>query len=406
MDGSTGIRKYADAAGLTRLWLRRGGARPGFTQPPTAQYVDTKGFRVDRHGRRVRATQAENFREIAWNLPEPEGTEPEPPPAAPPTLADAIALADGSPLFKKTLDALAREGWGIAVDPSAKAPACALGPCSITLDLPRRSILAARLVHEVGLARALTGAPLPAIDPAQPTFVRENALALLDRHGEAKLFHALVRDEVLAYGGPDIGGPGLRGDQALGYRYFRTGAISRDAALASISRSVDAEELRGFDRELGPVVAQHLDAAFVSGTPMPARPGNAFLETLDRVRALPAFDQTTVAAALRAKLVARPGLRPHQEVFGAKLLGGPFADVELRQPVYEKPGVQRLVLVPSKGFSFDSVAAWYGRGQPHHLGARATDDLATVAYGDGPRWLFATFSVTSGELAAIAFQPV
>src|SRR5512140_1580779 len=252
-------RLVVDAHGRTRLKLKRGRGAYDGPEGPHAHYFGETGQRLDEQGRLIEARTRRNFRPIKWDLP---AARP-PAPAGPPDLDAAVALARRSPTFRRLLDEVLRSGWVIELAVPGFGSGCRKGPNTISLDAGERGAFVARLVHDVGYALGL-GEALPVVDVNAAGFPREDALFLMRKWGHATLNQAIVRDEILAAGGPDIGGPGLRGLQHEAYDLFRRGEMPLARAIDALAFSVDGALAVGMMPYKGPRVVSNLERAFIA----------------------------------------------------------------------------------------------------------------------------------------------
>jgi hypothetical protein len=147
-------------------------------------------------------------------------------PRTPPSIDHALAVASRSALFTRMLDDVLREGWVLDLARIGRPRGVTKGPHLIAIEPEPPGPFVGRLVLAVALAHALP-AGLPIADPGDKSFVHANAVAYLKWDGEARLDAATARDEILAAGGPDIGGPGLRGGQLHFYDGFVRGILTR-----------------------------------------------------------------------------------------------------------------------------------------------------------------------------------
>jgi hypothetical protein len=344
-DGSTTVRTVRSASGALLVKVKRGRGKDG----AHAYFFDGAGGRINTNGEPVRARSCST--RIEWDLGEPEARM-----AASFDLPGAIALASRSRTFARALKDVLAEGWEIV---AAGPPGVHKGPHLVVLEPPA---LVAHLIHVVPLARALR-APLAVADPADPTFAHDNAIQYLRWDGAAHVDAAIARDEILADGGPDIGGPGLRGDQLHFFEGFRRGLFTHAEAAERIGLSADSPEARGFSPAVGPRIAQIFARAFLPPPPPTTVLPNALIATIERARA--ASPGTGLAS------VAQDGLR-----------------VDVRRT--------RVLISLDRGGaeSYGAFAAYYGFGTAHHVNSSSTP-LATVAYG---ATMYATYEVGTGAL--------
>jgi hypothetical protein len=402
---NTPPRTSLDAEGNTRVKLKRGRTAPSYGQGSHAHYVGTDGVRLDRQGRRVDLRANGNFAAITWDLEKDDVA----PTFELPKLAPAIELlVKRSTTVKRLLDEVSRAGWIVQLADKFYPSAVRKGPHVIEVDVSLRHAFVARLVHDIAFARALRS-PLPVLDAKTPGFAHDDGLFYLRCEGEAALVTAIVRDEILSFGGPDIGAPGLRGSQLDAYAAFKRGQIDEARAKELIAVSPDGAWVAGADPKRGPRVAQNLDAAFVTERPPPIqRLRSDAIEAIERLRRLRSFDRGALERDLGVRFAMRDDQGPnvHLRRHEADLEYGPLEHAELREPV---PGISglapRLVLRP-RALSYPQVAAWLGPGEPHHVDA-SLERLAhaTVAYPFDTTTMFVTFRVRDVAVRSLTVVP-
>jgi hypothetical protein len=389
-------RILADARGRTRLKLKRGRGAHDDPNGPHAHYFSVAGTRCDQSGRLVEARARGNFRAVRWDLPEAAPSLP----SGPPDLSVALTLARRSATFRAELDNVLRSGWVIELAAPGFGAGCRKGPNTISLDTSTRGGFVARMVRDVAYANALAE-PLPVLDAKAPGFLREDSLFLMRKWGQAMLCLAIVRDEILAAGGPDIGGPGLRGLQHEAYDQHRRQGIPLARTIDAIAFSIDGALAAGFSPFGGPRVGRNLEQAFVAPPVIVASSMSAeMLQVLERVRLLPTIDEHTIGRVFEVELAPRPLAveTPYLQVRAALLDHGPFSWVELREPA---PGashlVPRVLLTPRFQMSQFDLGSWFGLGVAH--GVDPLDaPTATAAYAAEHREMYVTYAAEDARV--------
>jgi hypothetical protein len=324
---------------------------------------------------------------------------------APPTLDldSAIAVALRSATFGAVWTNARRAGWAIRLARGGEPTGVFKGPHLIALEPAPPSALAARLAHQVALAVALA-APLPIRAPDDPRFVRKNAAWFLKQDGAARLLAAIVRDEILATGGPDIGGPGLRGEQLRVFEAFKRGRLPWAATVERIGLSRDSLEARGFTTADGPRIARNLASAFVA-PPREVDGDAGGREVIARIcrmrrRARP-LTASTVAAGLGVvlcKTSADGEVITHEGELAPRL-----AEVSLRTPVFG--GDARIVvwLRGEAALGYESFVSRFGPCEPHHVDS-SDRPRATVMCVRPVGRVYATFAPETGVVHAITVE--
>jgi hypothetical protein len=400
-------RFVTDAEGHLRMKLKRGTGHERAEEGPHVHYFSRTGVRLGRDGSRVDARSRDNFRPIKWDLPEQAPARA----SGPPNVEAALDVARRSPTFRRLLDETLRSGWGIELGNAAFGSGCRKGPHTIALD-SRRSTFVARMIHHVALACALAE-PLPSLDPAHPSFVREATVFLMRRDGHAALHQAIVRDEILLAGGPDIGGPGLRGLQLEAYDVHRRERVAIERAVDAVALSIDGEHADGFTPETGPRLARNVRAAFVApSTVVSAGLTSEMVQAFERLRHIPAQPHP-IGRAFGVELAPRPLAiqTPYLDVHAALLPEGPFSWVEVRAPSASTTPTNttrtasaarraaRVILVPRYVMSHFDLFAWFGPGAPHHVDLLGTP-LATAAYPFEQRQMYVTYRADDERMIA------
>jgi hypothetical protein len=392
-----------DAQGRVRLKLKRGVGDEHSPLGPHVHYFGSSGARIDSTGRALEARARQNFRPIRWDLPE----EASPRVTEPPDVELALGVLRRSPTFAKLLDQALRAGWVLEV----ATPAFGAGPRTatrtISLDASKRSAFVARLARDVALACAKE-TPFPWQPTSASSFVHAATMAWMRLWAEAAIAQARIRDEILVAGGPDIGGPGLRGMQVEAYDIAVRQTVPHERLIDAIAFSVDGELAERFKPQTGPHLATTIADAFLPPKTLVVGSLSAeMLQVLDAVRALPALDPFHVSRLFGVTLAPRPLAveTTFVDAQAALVPHGPFSWVELRAPA---PGVThlraRLLLVPRYEMSHFDLHAWYGLGAPWDidLGAGGT---GTVVYPDERRPTYVTYRVDQQRsLRLFAFQ--
>ncbi len=388
-----------------RPQLKISAGRPsGFGSGARARYFAPDGARQDRAGRPVTATAAQGFQATVWDLPRPS-----PAPAVRVDLPAALKLARQSRSFATMLQEIERAGWAIIVASVTKEAGCRKGTNLIAVESGRRDFFVARLVRHVAYARALA-APLPRLDHADEDFARVNAVFLMRCDAEARLAAAQIRDELLAVGAPDIGGPGLRGSQITAYLRLLEGTMTREQAIAAIAASADGVEGRTFTIAHGTRAAVDFARAFdTSGFAAPALPPPVF-DVVQRFRGKGNLTLESVARALDARL-DQEGKNDFFVTHGATLPGPRFVRAELRVPRADSrvPGLSpRLIITAaptSDPLRLSSFETFFGKGIPHHLDLSPKPQATVMLPGDPmTNPLGVTYAVGTSAVMAIAFE--
>lgn len=407
------IRKFHDASGYVRVSLHYGARGPGFEQAPYAQFVDTSGNRVDRHGRPIRQVERANFGAIEWDLPPPEV----PPPAPDATVAAVWSLVGRSATFLRLMNTVRRGGFTLRAPRPDGVSGVLLGTPYIDVAARPRNGFVALLVEEVAVASSfIDGVGLPHFASGSPEITRVNATFLMERYGRGKLLAALVRDEILLGGGPDIGGPGLRGDQLEAFDRHRLGEIAFDVAAREIGCSPDGDTGRPFDPREGPPAARNLREAFADRIPVVAtgmesplrspRVDQALAPLVALVQGLAAIEQPRREAAERALSTSFQVIDIANPYWTISRCGprSPVVGLDLHEP-NDGSAAGRFVLYPEKMPGLAQVAGSFTGGVPFHTGARASDTRATMAFPVGRRSLFAAFDIATGDIDTLVVGP-
>ncbi len=396
--------------------LKRGRGEPDApdaTDGPHAHYFSADGHRVDQAGKPVEARSRGSFRPIAWDLPE----GPAPPAAgAAADLAAALELACRSARFRALLGDVFARGWLLSRADDLLAPGCRKGPDLLSVDLTRPGGLVAQLVLQVAQAHALADS-LPVREVATSDFARNNALFLIRAWGKALLDQAIVRDEILAVGGADIGGPGLRGLQQEAYDvYRRRDDVPLARVVDAIAFSVDGAIGASFVPGDGPPLLANLDRAFVrppraAGGMSGGVRSDDVLGPLDRlarrVDSIDALDPVAVFQVLDGVELTpgEPALeQPYLETRSALPATGGFQRVELVAPAGGvRTFVPRVLLYPRRAVTRSAVSTAFGDGIAHGIdlfdGPRPP--LATAVHRVHGAEVFATYAVAGDQTVAV-----
>jgi hypothetical protein len=392
-----------DDQGRIRLKMKAGRAW-GFGSGAVGHFFDVRGTRVTRKGEPVGQRSMGAFVATQWDLPDSPAP---PPPAWAPNLEAALGAVTRSPTFQAALSEVQRAGWSVVLAPTRTEAGCRKGPNVIAIDGGRRASFFASLVHGVTLARSLAP-PLPVLDPRDPDFARKNAVFLLGRDAEARFEAARVRDELLAMGSADIGGPGLRGSQVTAYLRFVEGTMSREAAILAIASSVDGVEGSTFRPGRGTRSAIELESAFghaASAELTSPLPSDA-IDVVERVQSLRDLRAESVGDALDLDLVECETNSHFVTLMGSSDRRT-FAAAELRYPTRGAVGpAPRLLLVPGGDtpLGMASFREWFGPGIPHHLDTWGASSHATSSYRTDTHTLHITYSVAQDLVKVLTFE--
>jgi len=391
-----------DAQGRIRLKIKAGRAW-GIGAGAVAHFFDTTGKRVTRQGDPVGQRSTDTFVATEWDLPD---APPAPPPPWEPNLQAALDAAARAPTFKALLSEAQRAGWSIVLAATRGEAGCRMGPNVVAIDATRRTAFFPNLVYGVCLARSL-GPPFPVLATKDPDFARKNAVFLLGRDAEARFDAARIRDELLAIGSADIGGPGLRGSQITAYLRFVEGVMSRDEAIAAIASSVDSVDGSTYLEGRGTRASVELESAFgrAAGAELTTPLPSDAIDVVERVQALRALRPESVGDALDLDLVECDA-NPHFVTLVGSSDRRSFASAELRYPTRNAGGpTPRLVLVPGPEASVGMAAfrEWFGAGIPHHLDTWGHSH-ATVSYQTDTHTLHITYSVAQDLVASLTFE--
>jgi hypothetical protein len=404
-DHEGSVRKTKDASGYVRVALRFGRASPGFLRPPYAHFTSASGARVDRWGSPVRQAERANFAQIEWDLPAPSRPAPV---AVPPTVAAAWPLVTRSPTFVRLFDGVRRAGFTIRVPRTDRVSCVIAGTPMIDIAEAPRGGFVARLVEQVATASAFgDGAGVPVLDPRAPDFARTNAGFLIERYGRAKLLAAVIRDEILVAGGADIGRPGLRGDQLEAYDRHRSGETTFEVAATELARSAHGNLGAPFDEVYGPPAGRHLHAAFMNrfpgGAPRKDPELAPLVALLGRLAAVDNPLREVAEPVLGVGFDVVDLSNPYWTVSRSGALA-PALAIELHEPNDRSPR-GRFVVYPEQPVTLGQLVAAFPGGVPFHVGARATDTRATMAFPIGARGLFAGFDVLTGAVDPLVVGP-
>lgn len=401
-----GIRKFHDAAGYVRVALRYGLPGAGWNRPPYAHFTSASGARVDRQGRPVRQGERANFSPIEWDLALP--TRPPPAPNDTPTIAAIWPIITRSATFVRVFDAIRRAGAMLRAPRTDGVSCVHVGTPMIDVASAPRGGFIARVVEQVTIAFVFAdGVGLPVIDAQAPDFARLGAGVLIERYGRAKLLAALVRDEVLSAGGPDIGGPGLRGDQLEAFDRHRAGETTFDVAALAIGRSAEGDTGAPFHTGYGPPAGRHLDEAFTA-RPSPTRPrvDPEIAPLVALVTRLAAVDHATRDGARGALGLGFDVVDVSNVYWTVSRSGATPAALalELHEPIDGSPR-GCFVVHPAQPVTIEQLAAAFPGGVPLHAGARASDHHASIAFPLGARAVIASFDLWKGAVDPLVVGP-
>jgi hypothetical protein len=242
-------KKFYDDTGLCRVTLKKGSDRQPGGERPHAQYVQADGKRVNAYGLPVKRTSPGAFAAITWDFDdEPsddhgEGATEAAVEEGGGAIGEALdfdevaALAFKSATLHRGLQSLDAAGFALLEAPSHEANQLLVSACRILVDpaLAADHTLTGVVAREVG--RALAVQPkVSARGRDRASFARDNALASVREEGEAILFAADVRREILDAHGPDIGLPqiALEAVALAESAGARAGAIARSEAAEAV----------------------------------------------------------------------------------------------------------------------------------------------------------------------------
>ncbi len=391
-----------DDAGRVRMKITRGSGA-GSASGAFAQFFAKDGTRLTRTGAPVPARAHAAATPTVWDLPDVDAAPARPPKA--PDLAPALARLSRAPTFRAALADVQGAGWSISIAPTVRRSCCRRGPNILAVDGNAGASLLAGLAHGVALAHASTQ-PLPLERPEDAAFIHDNTVRILLRDAEARLEAAIVRDELIAAGSGDIGGPGLRGTQLGAYLGFVEGGRSRASTIAAIAASTDGPEGRTFQIGRGPLAADLLARAFA---PRPPGVGLALpqdiVDVVQRLDALDTLDPERVGRALVLQL--RPD--PHEDnpfiaTLRADAAGRTLPAVRLRLPSGRVGAPSLLLACDDPSADAEALRQWFGPGTPFDLDTWGGEPHATVAYRLQTYMLYLTYRVEDGAVASLAFE--
>lgn len=248
-------KKFYDDTGLCRVTLKKGSERQPGGQRSHAHYVQADGRRVDAVGLPVVRTSPAAFVPITWDFDdEPdedfgEGAEDarddagadESGGAHDPVAAldfnEVAQFAFKSPTLYQGLQSLDAAGFALLEGPNSEANQVIVSACRILVDpaVVADHTLTGIVAREIG--RALSVHPkVSARGSDRESFVRDNTNVSLKEEGEAILFAAAVREELIAAPGPDIGMLGVTPEAIAVVEATRSGAISHAQAAEELGR--------------------------------------------------------------------------------------------------------------------------------------------------------------------------
>lgn len=248
-------KKFYDETGLCRVTLKKGSPRQPGGERPHAQYVQSDGRRVNAMGLPVTRASVAAFPAIKWDfeddpdddLGESGAEQADAEEAA--VVADSVDFAEvaqlafHSPTLYQGMQSLDAMGFALAQGPTSEANQVIVAACRVLVDpaLTSRHTVTGVVAREIG--RALFVQPkVSARGRDRESFAAENAEASLREEGEAIVFAATVRREIIAGGGPDVGVPGLDGDALRLAEDASTGAVSRAEAVVALGLRALAPE--------------------------------------------------------------------------------------------------------------------------------------------------------------------
>ena len=417
-------KKFYDDTGLCRVTLKKGSPRQPGGERAHAHYVQADGRRVDANGFPVARTSLGAFPPIEWDfddepdddLGEGAAEEHEVDGAADASegdldFAEVAALATKSPTLHGGMQMLDASGYALLEGPRSEANQVIVSACRILVDaaLVASSTTTGVVAREIG--RALKVFPkVGARGRERADFARENAAVSVREEGEALLFAATARGEIIDAGGPDVGVPGASGE-AL--------ALAEDARLGRVPPGSVVERLGA-----GALLPDHEDAAAryallwgavydaVTGTTLPSTPdAGAFaaaqrvIDVVHRLSTASVFDRAAIEGILGAPLYPAAAANPEHVVSTAAFDEGVFSAAELTEPSpYSRLVERRLVLTPSGSLPIGTLAGWYGPGSPVHLDGRAEQPLATIAYTVEGQEIGFTFAVLEGDVRFVTIR--
>lgn len=417
-------KKFYDDTGLCRVTLKKGSPRQPGGERPHAQYVQADGRRVDANGLPVARTSIEAFAAIQWDFDdEPdddlgEGADEEHASAEAGAVSeDALdftevaAFAPKSPTLLGGMQSLDALGYALLEGPREEANQVIASACRILVDpaIAARATTTGTVAREIG--RALRVLPkVGARGRERDAFARENAAVSVREEGEALLFAAAVRGEIIDAGGPDVGVAGASGDALALAEEARMGRVlTGDAAAALGAGALGPEHADAAARyaELWGYVHDAVNGAG-AGPPPGAEAFAAAQRVIDVVHRLStasAFDRGVVESILGAPLYPVAATNPEHVVSTAAFEDGVFSAAELTEPApYSRLVDRRLVLTPSGSLPIATLAGWYGPGTPIHLDGRAEQPLATIGYTVEGQEIAFTFSVLEGDVRFVSVR--
>jgi type VI secretion system secreted protein VgrG len=157
--------------------------------------------------------------------------------------ADVDLMAGMSPALAQRIRDLQAQGWTIRYSRPGDPPGtfCDRTTNSIVIDPNANATTAQRvqsLAHEAGHAGYTPGAYVPPSGLTRQEYIDRNAANNLADEGEATLFNAQARREIMNNGGPDIGIAGAQSQQyANTYDQYAAGNLTRDQARTQIGQT-------------------------------------------------------------------------------------------------------------------------------------------------------------------------
>ncbi len=165
--------------------------------------------------------------------------------AGPPTTglgADVDLLAGMSPALTQRIRELQAQGWNIRYSRPGDPPGtfCDRTTRSIVIDPVANSTPESRvqaLAHEAGHAGYTEPPYVPPTGLTRQEYIDRNTARNLGDEGEATLFNAQARREIMNNGGPDVGIAGAQSQQYSNvYDQYANGTLTRDQARTQIGQ--------------------------------------------------------------------------------------------------------------------------------------------------------------------------
>ncbi len=242
-------KKFYDDAGVCRVTLKKGSERQPGGEKSHAQYVQADGRRVNGVGMPATRTSPSAFVAITWDFddePDDDFGENAQAAADDETAAgvgdsqaldfnEVARLAFNSKTLYQALQSLDAAGFALLEGPASEANQVNVSACRILVDpeIAAEHTLTGVVAREIG--RALAVHPkVTARGRDRESFVRENTAVSIKEEGDAILFAADVRQELLDAPGPDIGLPGITREAVAIADAARAGVITRSQAAEQL----------------------------------------------------------------------------------------------------------------------------------------------------------------------------